>query len=130
MADDGDSGGLAWWLRAAPALTFLIGLTMGGLVVGVAVNNSSPSGQSPPSTEQSTAPGTGTPNVTVTVPGACQDAAALVSKAVVLLRRGAGDIRDFQPTDLVEVLNELETTDSRLRGLSKECSAVGVQSGG
>lgn len=130
MPENGLGGRPAWWMRAAPALTFLVGLALGGLVVGVAANSSNQAGESKSQTAQTPSADAGSPDVTVTVPGACQDAAALVQQAVVLLRQGAADVRDFQPNDLVEMLDKLETIDAELRAVSPKCSAIGVEPGG
>ena len=63
----------------------------------------------------------------VTVPGACEDAARNLSRAVGLFDDVAGSVRDFQPQRLVELLDELETIDDETRPLVQRCQEVSVE---
>jgi len=119
----------AWFLAAAPAATFLVGVLIGGLVFGVAIkNDGSGDASSIRSTTPPTVTGPTSSDVTVTVPGACEDAAAVVQQSLDLLRQAATAVRDFNPSEVVDVLDQLEEADAELRELSTQCSAVDVQS--
>lgn len=114
-----------WLLRALPAATFLFGLVVGGLIVGLGgigdgSGDSGPGNSGTPTTPASTG------DTNIVIPAACSKAADAVDEAVQLLRSGAGAVRDFQPDVLVQVLNDLETLDPKLRKLADQCSAVDV----
>lgn len=118
--------GVRWMLSLLPVATFLIGVLLGGLIIGVGFDSDSDgadeagsSASEEPSDVEPSAPDT-----TVTVPAACRKAAEQVDKAVGLLRDGAAAVRDFQPEKLTEILNELEDVDRRLRELSPQCTGV------
>jgi hypothetical protein len=117
---------LAVWL---PAATFLGGALIGGVVVGVGSGGSgdagSPSGSASDSST-SDAGSAASPATTVVIPEACSKASDSVQQAVQLLRDAAGYVSDFQPKELRRVLDELETTDSELRDLAKQCSDVEI----
>jgi hypothetical protein len=116
-------------LRALPAVTFVVGAVIGGVVVGVGFDGDD-SPDSSQSTETTDPDRSGaTPDTTVVVPAACSQAAEAVTEAVGLIRDGAGSVRDFQPERLVEVLDDLEVLDPELRRLAQQCSAVDVSPG-
>ncbi|HET7327085.1 MAG TPA: hypothetical protein VFJ14_07325 [Nocardioidaceae bacterium] len=117
-----------WIFRLVPAATFVVGLVLGALVTWAGssdpleFNGSEPAptptaASTPPSAEPTQSP-----------PAACLDAADAVEEAVRLMREAAAATRDFQPEKLVDVLNQLETLDPRLRGLAERCSGVAPQS--
>ena len=114
-----------WWFRLLPAATFVVGLLLGGLVTWVGSGtdrlSSDDSGSDPTPTQASTPPPA---EPTSSAPQACLDASDAVEEAVRLMRRGAAATRDFQPDRLVDVLNQLETLDPRLRALAERCSGV------
>ncbi len=122
---------LAIWL---PAVTFLAGALIGGVVIGVAsgsdpdgggdASTNSASGADATSSSQSANP----EDTTMVIPAACSEASDSVQEAVRLLGEAAGYVRDFRPKELRQVLNELETTDQQLRGQAKDCSDIGVTS--
>lgn len=110
--------------RLLPAGTFVVGALLGGLVVGVGLDGGDDHGSNSPTTPTS-APSPS--NLTVQVPAAaCQDAADAVRQAVRLLQQAAESVRDLQPDQLIDVLNELETLEPRIRELSRQCAAVDV----
>lgn len=116
-----------WLPRALPAATFLVGLLTGGVFVAVAADPGGPASDSPgPGTAtQSTSPAAAS-DTTVVVPAACSRAADAVSEAINLFREGAGSVRDFQPEELIRVLDDLETLDPKLQRLAMQCSQVEV----
>jgi hypothetical protein len=122
------SGTAPWVFRAVPAVTFLVGLLLGGFVVGVGLDRGG-SDPGEPGPTATTPEGTGpapTSAATVVVPSACMDAADEIEAAITLIRDGVGAVRDFQPEELVRVLDELEELEARARDLAARCSAVEV----
>jgi hypothetical protein len=119
-----------WWTIAVPAVTFLVGLGL-GLVIMVATGDPSepdadtPAADGSPSASSS-ADDTGTPDTVVTVPGACEDAARNISEATRLLDDVAASVRDFQPDELVDLLDQLEQLDAETRELAEQCRTVDV----
>lgn len=124
--------------RLLPALTFVVGLLLGGLVVGVGLDNGSTGSDEPgatPSTDASTDPQPGDTesspsDTTVRVPAACIEAAAMVEEALDLVRSGIAAVRDVQPDELISVLDELEALEPQARELARQCSAVEVSPSG
>ena len=62
----------------------------------------------------------------MTLPAACDQAAAKVSQAYTLLRQAVTQVRDFHADQLVETLNQLEDIDAQTRPLVATCTAVSV----
>jgi len=119
-----------WMTRVFPAATFVVGVVLGGLVVGAASSGGSGSPSEPPQAAAPTATATApAPETTVVVPGACNQAAEAVTEAVELIRQGAASVRDFDPDELVRVLDELETLEPQARELAARCSDVDVDPG-
>ncbi len=127
MAEPERAGPPAWVARLVPAATFLLGLAVGGLVVGVGLDgDGSPAAESEtsapsPADEESTPS-----DLTVVVPAACEQAAESVREAAGLLRRAAESVRDFNPDELVAVLDELETVEPQVQELADRCAAVDI----
>jgi len=116
-----------WALRALPAITFLVGVALGGVFVGVGLDGDGLGGdsQSTGTTTDPTGSGT-TSDTSIVIPAACSQAADTVTEAVDLIRDGAASVRDFQPKQLIEVLDALEVLDPKLQRLAQQCSAVDV----
>ncbi len=115
------------WLRILPVATFVVGMMLGGLLIGL-TRDDDRSAAAP--VEQAPSP-TGSPSsdTTVTVPGACAEAVREVELAVELMREGASAVRDVQPEELVRVLNSLEDTQARLEQLTQACSEIEIKPG-
>ena len=122
------SGTAPWVFRVVPAVTFLVGLLLGGLVVGVGLDRGGPdSGEADPTSTSPDDNGpTPTSAATVVVPSACREAANQIEIAITVIQDGVGAVRDFQPDELVRVLDELEDLEARARDLAARCSAVQV----
>jgi hypothetical protein len=117
-----------WWFSAVPAVTFLVGLVLGGLVIGLGLSGeegSTPGADSTPTPTNGEQP-TPTSDVTVVVPNACLEAADTVEQAMDLIRDGVGSVSEFQPEELGEVLDQLEDLDARARELARQCAEVDV----
>ena len=113
-----------WGGLVLPALTFLVGLAL-GLVLMFAVGDGGPDSAAEPAPSPSEPTATSGDTV-VTVPAACEAAAENISEATRLLDDIAGSVRDFQPQELVERLNRLEDLDVATRPLAERCSQVSV----
>lgn len=125
-ASVGGPGGSGLWTRLLPAATFLVGLTLGGVLVAVGAGGGGSEGDAsgePTSSPSPTAGGSLAPGDTVvTVPLACEESAENLREATGLLRDSLGSVRDFDPDRLVEILNRLEEIDEDTRPLLDECS--------
>ncbi len=123
------SGPPGWLSWAVPAATFVVGLVLGGVVIGVGTGNDSggPSAAASPSSGGSTS--TPTAAVTVTVPNACLQAADTVQQATSLIRSAVTDVRDFSPDKLTRTLNRLEDLDAKARAQADQCSQARVTQG-
>jgi len=114
---------------AVPAVTFVVGLVLGGVVIGVGVDGDEGSPEADPSATPSGAAPTPTSDVTVVVPNACIEASETVTEAVDVIQDAVGAVRDFRPEELVDMLNELELLDARARDLARQCAEVEVSRG-
>lgn len=123
-----------WGVVLIPSATFLVGLLIGGLLLGVGRTSGDSAGADPgdgasagssSATGSAAAPG----DTVVTVPAACRRAAEKVRQATSLLRSTVGDVRKFKPDEIVRALNRLEDLDSQTRPLLRQCSQVDVSSG-
>jgi len=115
----------SWVVSAVPAITFVVGLVLGGLVIGVGIDGDGGNPAGTPTTAGGSQP-TPTSDVTVVVPNACIQAAETVTEAMDLIREGVTAVRDFQPQELIELLDQLEDLDARGRDLAQQCSEVDV----
>ncbi len=122
-----ESGWQRWALRLLPALTFVVGLVLGAVVVLASQpERDAPAASAEPSAAPPSAPGEGTADTVVTVPGACEDAAEDLTEATRLLDDVAAAVRDFRPDDLIGLLDQLEDLDAEVRSQTAECSRVDV----
>jgi len=115
------------WLRAVPAITFVVGLLLGALVVGVGLDGdgTATDGDST-ETPTSGADPTPTDDVQVVVPQECLQAAQTVTEATNLIRSGVEAIRDFRPDELADLLDRLEDLDAEAQDQAAQCSQVDV----
>jgi hypothetical protein len=114
------------WSRLLPAATFVVGLALGSVLVAVSQGGDDQDGQG--------AAGTPTPSasdpdvaasddqVVLAVPQACRDAAENLRQATSVLGDAIGSVRDFDPDQLVKLLNQLEDLDNATRPLTRQCS--------
>ncbi len=113
----------SWWFAVVPAITLLVGLVLGGLVVGVTVDGEPESRTTPAPTPVDPSP---TEDVTVVVPQECLEAAETVQEATALIRDGASAIREFRPDELITLLDDLEDLDAVAREQATACEEVDV----
>lgn len=115
-----------WMLKALPAITFVVGVVIGGVFVGVGLDGDDSPDASKPTATRDPGGSEATSDTAIVIPAACSQAAEAVTEAVSLIREGAASVRDFQPKQLIEVLDELEVLDPELQRLAQRCSAVDV----
>lgn len=115
----------SWWFVVVPAITLLVGLVLGGLIVGVA-HDGSKSPDVGPSATPTPADPSASSDVAVVVPQECLQAAETVQRATELIRDGVAAIRDFRPDELITLLDQLEDLDAEAREQAAACSEVEV----
>lgn len=117
------------WFFVVPAAALLVGLLLGGLVVGVALDRppTGAGGGSPVPEGAPGATGSADPSAspdTVAVPLECLEAAESVQEATSLIRDGATAIREFRPQELLDLLDELEDLDQQAREQAAACQDI------
>lgn len=122
-------GRLTWLI---PALTFLVGLLLGALVVGASGlgdDDDVTAAPVPTATDPGTSPTTGTqdrPDTTVTVPGACLDAAEGTQGLLTLVQEAATAAQELDAAELSSIVRQLQESQATLESLSNDCrSAAG-----
>lgn len=122
----GGSGGprpLSRWVVAAPSIALVLGMLLGGSLIWVTTNDTSPNAEDERDDDPDSRPSPGT---AVVVPDACLEAAETVREATELIRSGLDDIRAFRAEELIDLLNDLEDLDSEARAQAQTCSEVQV----
>lgn len=117
---------LSRWVVVMPAVALVVGLVLGGLVVSVAQEDAETADRaaSPsPSPTASSSEGSGT---AVIAPDSCLAAAETVRQATEVIRAGVESIREFRAEEIIDLLNQLETLDSRAREQAATCSGTTV----
>jgi hypothetical protein len=120
--------GPRWWL--IPAITFLVGLLLGGVVIGAlrpgtpdAAAGPTPSASATPTASNPTA--TGSPaTATVVVPAECLELAKDSQSLVDLTQQAAAAARDLDAGRLSDVVRQIDTAQSTLRLHADACRAV------
>lgn len=119
----------SWLVRLLPALTFVVGLAIGSLVVLAGTGGDDTGAGTPKENTAASPSASPTGDTVVTVPEACREAGANLSAATALLRDSVDSVRDFQPDRIVKALDRLQTLDQQTRPLVARCSAVRVSQG-
>lgn len=119
------------WYAVLPVVTLVVGLILGSVIAGLAVDQSSDDDPgATPTTPGDTATGpdgaTPTGDVNVVVPKECLEAADTVEEATNVLREGMGSLRDFERQPLLDMLNRLEDLEAQARKQAEQCSEVDV----
>ncbi len=120
--------GRTWWLL--PALTFLVGLVLGGVVIG-ALRSGDTSTTAPPTPSassavpDSSASTTTAPAVaTVVVPAECLQVADDSRGLVDLTQQAAAAVRDLDAAKLSDLVRQIDTAQTTLRQHADACRAV------
>lgn len=121
-------GSSLFWML--PALTFLAGLLLGGVLVGVTAGGSGGipgfGGEDETATEAGgEADSEGSPqdpgDRTVTVPVECLEAAERSQEALGLTRQAAEAIGSFDARRLQEIVDELQGLEPEVNALARSC---------
>lgn len=126
-------GSALFWV--VPALTFLIGLLVGGVVVGLTgVGDDLTAGGAGQGADGSAEPGApaatpgapGSGDRTVTVPAECIEVAERSQEALRLTREAAQALGDLDPRRVQEIVDRLQDLDPEVRALAAECRDAGI----
>lgn len=118
------------WSILLPALTFAVGLVLGGVVVGVSSVDDSgtegPMAAASPSATPAGVPGDGaSPGaLRITVPAPCVQAAEKAEVAYDVLDRAATAVRDFDARALADVVDQAQVEREETEQLVDACQAA------
>lgn len=118
----------AFWI--VPAATFLVGLLLGGVVVGVSRSGDDTAGGQRPSSSPTSSPSTSgadaspRPAVTVTVPGACLEVADGTQELLSLVRDAVAAARDLDAARLSSIVRQLQEAQSGLQKQADACRSA------
>jgi len=118
----------AGWFVAVPAITFVLGALLGGLVIGV--GRDSPEAPGAGEATPGSGPTSSGPSTAVVVPDSCLEAAETVRRATEVLREGVGAIRDFKVQPILDLLDDLEDLDGEARAQASTCTGTRVTDAG
>jgi hypothetical protein len=114
-----------------PALTFIVGLVLGGALVWVGSDRGDDDPQAGPggaASPAATTPGNGgepgatePTDVTVTVPSECVDAAEQAQEVLDLAQQAAQAIGDFDAQRLRSLVEEMEELEPAIRSSASAC---------
>ncbi len=130
-APEGDGGvrGPRWWLL--PALTFLVGVALGALVLWVGTSSSrTPSaGQSVTPTTSTTTSGatsstTSAPAATLSVPAQCLKVADDSRAVVDLVNQSVTAARDLDAAKLSDLVRQIQAAQATLQTDAETCRAA------
>ncbi len=120
--------GRTWWLL--PALTFLVGLVLGGIVIGAVRSGDSSTTATPTPSATSTTPDPGASTTTapavatVVVPAECLQVADDSRGLVDLTQQAAAAVRDLDAAKLSDLVRQIDTAQTTLRQHADACRAV------
>jgi hypothetical protein len=110
------------WLWVLPALTFLVGLALGALVVG-GPSDAPVSGTGDPAAAPAPEPSAAPSDLLVRVPEPCLAVAEQAEEAVAVVDRAVAAVRSFDARELQEVLNQAQNLRSGVERLAADCRA-------
>lgn len=120
------TSGRSVWL--VPALTFLVGLVLGAVVIGVtrsgdggSTASSTESGSSATASATPSAAPSGRDGATIVVPGQCLKLADGTQSALDLVSKAAQAARDLNASQLNTVVRQLQDQQSQLQSLATAC---------
>lgn len=113
-----------------PAITFLLGLVLGGVLIGVAdLGADGSDGTQEAAPAPTTASATPSDDVTVTVPRACLDVAERTEEVLDLVQRAAAAIGDLDARELGTIVDEMQTLEPEVRENAAACQELATSSG-
>lgn len=108
-----------------PAITFLLGLVLGGVLIGVAnlgPDGADGTGEAAPAPATSSA--TPTDDVTVTVPRPCVDVAERSEEVLDLVQRAAAAVGDLNARELGTIVDEMQALEPEVRENAAACQEL------
>lgn len=115
--------GRGWgWTILLPALAFLVGLVLGGVLIGVSRDDSGGSvagGAATALPSPTSSPGAA--DVTVTVPGPCVQAADRADEAYALVEKGVRAARNLDARGLADLVAQVQRDRPQVQQLIAEC---------
>ncbi len=121
-AHDSPRGGMSWLI---PALTFLVGLLLGAVVMGVSGNGDDVDVATSPVVAATASP-SARPDATVTVPGSCLEVADSAEELGELVGDAAGAAQELDASGLSSIVRELQESQT---GLEKKADACRSEAG-
>lgn len=119
-------GGSRFWL--IPAATFLAGLLLGAVVVGVThIGDPAGTDRAALGAPSPSATGTGRADLTVVVPASCLEALDRAERAVDSVRAATQAIRNLDAAALRTVVDQLQQLQSRVTEQADLCRAAAAK---
>ncbi len=114
------------WSVLLPALAFVGGAALGGVVVGVAVGggSSSSSDAAAPGATPTPTPSAGRADAVVRVPGPCLQAADRADDAYALVQQGVQAARDLDARALADLVDQVQQQRPQVQALIADCRAA------
>lgn len=112
------------WFLLLPALTFLVGLLLGGALVAVTfVAGDASDSDGTQSTDLPTTPSpqTSASDLTVTIPRSCVEAAELSEEVLDLADRAGEALRNLDAGELPALIADMEELAARVREAAEQC---------
>lgn len=125
MAEQAGSGRRGWLL---PAVTFLVGVVLGGGVIAATTSGGStdtgsvsPTASASPAVPPDPSPGAPPDDATVTVPGECVQLSEDSEDVLDLVEQAATAARDLDAAGLSQVVREMQDAQETLRKHAADC---------
>jgi hypothetical protein len=129
-APTGGNGGPVGWL--IPAVTFLVGLVLGGLVIGLLRSDFGDGDGSAAGTTPSTASATPAPSTSlaepITIPGECVQIASDSQQLLDLVDQAVTAARDLDAEQLSSIVSQLQDQQQRVRDQAAACQQAATTS--
>ncbi len=120
---------MSWWYVVIPAVTFVLGLVLGGLVIGLGSDGDDEAAQeetdsASPTPGESDSGESG--DTTVVVPRECIEAAETAQEATQLILDNLSAIKNFEGQRIIDLLDRLEELSTKTQELGQSCSGVDI----
>ena len=119
----GDAGGsrARTWSVLLPAITFLAGLALAAAVLGATGAGDEPAAAARPTPTPTPSASPGQPELVVTVPGPCLQAAERAEQAYALLEQGVTAARDLDARALADLVDQVQRERPQVEALVQAC---------
>ncbi len=115
------------WL--VPAVTFVLGLILGGVTIGLLQTNTAttvaqPTASASPSPEPTDSPSPSVSASEFTIPAECVQVAADAQTLLGLVDDSVAAIRDLDAAELSSIVSQLQTVSQQVRDQAATCQSV------